>query len=144
MVELKRDRIGNISFGLHDSRVQKITIRGDSMILKVDRIFEYAETGERWYPCEIEFTKMDLDYCDVKIFNYPYGTEGVNEFAGKSLNLKEFIEEYQAAEFEIITETYFGYDTVYQGQIWQGEEEPLFAIMSIWNMGDMIYRIEKN
>ena len=117
MMELKRDRNGNIAFGLHDSRVQKITICGDSLILTVDRVFEYADDEEKWYPCEIEFTKMDSDECDIKIFNYPYGTEGANEFTGKSLGLKEFIEEYPAAEFEIVTETYFGYDTVYRGQI---------------------------
>ena len=143
MVELKRDRIGNISFSLHDSRVQKITIKEDSLILAVDRIFEYADEDENWYPCEIEFTKMDPDYCDIKIFSYPYGMEGVNEFTGKNLSLEEFIKEYPAAEFEIITETYFGHDTVYQGEIWQEGEDPLRAIMSVWNMGDMIYRVDK-
>lgn len=45
------------------------------------------------------------------------------------------------AEFEIVTEGYSGYDTVFQGWIWQGENNPLFGIMRIWNTGDMIYRV---
>lgn len=141
-MEYKRDKIGNVPFGLHDSRIQKIEFREDSIILKIDRIFQYANNDEeKWYPCEIEFTKADLDYCDILVFNQPYGYEGVYEFTGRELSFEEFINEYPNAEFEIITETYFGYDTVFQGQIWDGEED-LRAIMSIWNMGDMIYRID--
>ena len=141
-MEYKRDRIGNVPFGLHDSRIQKIEFREDSIILKIDRIFQYANNDEeKWYPCEIEFTKADLDCCDILVFNHLYGYEGVCEFTGRELSIEEFINEYPNAEFEIITETYFGYDTVFQGQIWDGEED-LRAIMSIWNMGDMIYRID--
>ena len=33
-------------------------------------------------------------------------------------------------------------DRIFQGWIWQGDNEPLFAIMRIWNTGDMIYRIK--
>ena len=139
-MEYKRDRSGNIAFSLHDSQIEKIIIKDDSLFLKIDRIFEFVDGEEKWYPCEIEFSKTDLDSCDILIFNHPFGYEGVYEFSGRELSIEEFIKEYPNAEFEIITETYFGYDTVFQGQIWDGEED-LRAIMSIWNMGDMIYRI---
>ena len=94
-MEYKRDRIGNVPFGLHDSRIQKIEFREDSIILKIDRIFQYANNDEeKWYPCEIEFTKADLDCCDILVFNHPYGYEGVCEFTGRELSFEEFINEY--------------------------------------------------
>lgn len=75
------------------------------------------------------------------VFNTPYGYEGVKTFSGKELSFEEFKEQYLDAEFEIVTEGYCGYDTIFQGYIWQCEDAPLFGIMRIWNMGDMIYRI---
>lgn len=75
------------------------------------------------------------------IFNTPYSYDGVKSFSGKELSFDEFKEQYPNAEFEIITEGYCGYDTTFQGYIFQDRNDQLFAIMRIWNMGDMIYRI---
>ncbi len=140
-MEYKRDRKGNIPFSLHDSRIEKTIIKDDSLVFKIDRIFQYVDDEEKWYPCEIEFTKTDFDFCDVLVFNYPYGNEDINDFSGRRLSFEEFIEEYPNGGFEIFIETYAGYDTVFQGEVWNGDYN-LRAIMSIWNMGDMIYRIE--
>ena len=73
--------------------------------------------------------------------NTPYGYGGEKSFSGKSLSIEEFNTQYPKAEFEIVTEGYCGYDTVFQGCIWQGENDPSFGIMRIWNTGDMMYRI---
>lgn len=140
-MEYVRDRITNIPFSLHDSRIRHIKIMGDSLIFTIDRIFQYVNDEEKWYPCEIEFTKTDLDACCILIFAHPYGYEGVNTFTGKELSIDQFCKEYPNAEFEIITETYCGYDTVFQGTVWN-EYKDFRAIISIWNMGDMIYRLE--
>lgn len=136
-----RDRKNNFSFSLHDSRIVQIEIYENKLSLKMDRIFQYAEDKEKWYQGIIEFTKIDKEECDIMVFNTPYGYEGVKTFSGKELSFEEFKEQYPNAEFEIVTEGYCGYDTTFQGYIWQGENDPLFGIMRIWNMGDMIYRI---
>lgn len=136
-----RDRKSNFSFSLHDSRIVQIEIDEKKLSLKMDRIFQYAEDEEKWYQGTIEFTKIDKEECDIMVFNTPYGYEGVKTFSGKELSFEEFKEQYLDAEFEIVTEGYCGYDTTFQGYIWQGENDPLFGIMRIWNMGDMIYRI---
>ena len=136
-----RDRKSNFSFSLHDSRIVQIEIYENKLSLKMDRIFQYTEDKEKWYHGIIEFTKIDKEECDIMVFNTPYGYEGVKTFSGKELSFEEFKEQYPNAEFEIVTEGYCGYDTTFQGYIWQGENDPLFGIIRIWNMGDMIYRI---
>ena len=128
-------------YSLHDSRIIEIRINDDILVLKMDRIFEYVGDEEKSHPGEISFTKVDFDECDVMVFNSPYGNEGVTEFSGKTISIQEFKDEYPDVEFEIVTETYLGYDTVYQGWIWRGEDDPLFAIMSIRNIGEMIYKL---
>ena len=136
-----RDRKSNVSFSLHDSRIVQIEIDENKLSLKMDRIFQYAEDEEKWYQGIIEFTKIDKEECNIMVFDTPYGYEGVKTFSGKELSFEEFKEQYPNAEFEVVTEGYCGYDTTFQGYIWQGENAPLFGIMRIWNMGEMIYRI---
>lgn len=136
-----RDRKSNVSFSLHDSRIVQIEIDENKLSLKMDRIFQYAEDGEKWYQGTIEFTKIDKEECNIMVFDTPYGYEGVKTFSGKELSFEEFKEQYPNAEFEVVTEGYCGYNTTFQGYIWQGENALLFGIIRIWNMGEMIYRI---
>ena len=136
-----RDRESNIPFSLHDSRIIQIKINETTLTLRLDRIFQYAGDEENWYQGIIEFTKADIEACDIMLFNRPYGYDGENSFTGESISLAEFKAKYPDADFEIVSEGYSGYDTTFQGWIWQGENDPIFGIMRIWNTGDMIYRI---
>lgn len=140
-MEYVRDRKSNVAFSLHDSRILKMEISRDNLSLQLDRIYQYADDEEKWYQGMIEFTKVDMEECDIMLFNAPFGYDGEKAFSGKSMSFEEFNVEYPNAEFEIVTEGYCGYDTVFQGWIWQGDNNPLFGIMRIWNTGDMIYRI---
>lgn len=96
-MEYIRDRESNIPFSLHDSRILQIEYNKATLTLRVDRIFQYVGDEGKWYQGIIEFTKADIEECDIMLFNRPYG-----------------------------------YD---------GENDPIFGIMRIWNTGDMIYRI---
>lgn len=96
-MEYIRDRESNIPFSLHDSRILQIEYNKATLTLRVDRIFQYVGDEEKWYQGIIEFTKADIEECDIMLFNRPYG-----------------------------------YD---------GENDPIFGIMRIWNTGDIIYRI---
>jgi hypothetical protein len=136
-----RDRKSNIPFSLHDSRIIQIEINETSLSLKIDRIFQYADDEEKWYQGTIEFTNADIEECDIMLFHRPYGYDGEKSFTGESLSFDEFNTQYSDADFEVVTEGYSGYDTTFQGWIWQGENNPIFGIMRIWNTGDMIYRI---
>ncbi|SFQ44215.1 hypothetical protein SAMN02910358_02143 [Lachnospiraceae bacterium XBB1006] len=140
-MDYRKNRKSDLPFSLHDSRIVKIEMENDNLILKMDRIFQYSDGEEKWFQGVIEFTKTDLEECKILVFHTPYGYEGENSFSGESLSFEEFKKRYPEAEFEIVTEGYSGYDTTYQGGIWQGENAPFFGIMCIWNRGDMIYRI---
>lgn len=140
-MEYIRDRNSNLPFSLHDSRIMQIEVHDDMLSLKIDRIFQYEKDEEQWHSGTVVFLSTDMDECDIMIFNVPFGYEDENSFSGKTISFKEFEELYPKAEFEIVTEGYCGYNTTYQGWIWQGENDPFFGIMRIWNTGDMIYRI---
>ena len=81
-----------------------------------------------------------MDLCSVLIFNK---TLGKGRFTGKAVSLREFMDVYADAEFEIIREGYFGNTTTYSGWLWEAEKAPVSAIMYLWNSGDVIYRIEE-
>jgi hypothetical protein len=91
-------------------------------------------------PGELRFEGCDLDLCRALIFNK---TLGEGRFTGKSVSLREFIDVYGNAEFEIVTEGYFGNTTTYSGWLWEAEKAPVSAILYLWNRGNRIYRIEE-
>lgn len=81
-----------------------------------------------------------MDLCKVLIFNK---TLGEGRFNGKSICLRDFMNEYVDSEFEIITEGYFANTTTYTGWLWIDEKPPVSVIMYIWNSGDMVYHVKK-
>ena len=140
-MEYRKDRSTNVPFSLHDSRIQRINVTEDTLCLGMDRIFQYQDDGERTFEGSILFTRTDVEECSILIFDHPFGYDGVKEFSGKRISLEEFQEKYPKAEFEITTEVYHGYDTMFQGWLWNQENDPVFAILNIWNTGDMIYQV---
>ncbi|MCR5273715.1 MAG: hypothetical protein K6E13_12160 [Lachnospiraceae bacterium] len=137
----KKDRTGDVPFGLHDSKIKQVEFKEDTLFLHMDEIYR-LDDDEKPLTGTIEFTKTDKDECSIMVFNRPFGYDGQKNFSGECISLDEYNEKYTSAEFEIVTEGYNGYDTIFQGWIWRKDEDPIFAIMNIWNMGDMIYHIK--
>ena len=138
-MDFTQDRKSNILFGLHDSRIKKFSFKNDVLTIELDTIFKYTKSEEKLYSGEVLFFDSDLEECNILIFDR---TVYEGEFSGKAIGLKEYMKEYAHAEFEILTEGYFGYSTTYTGWLWEKGKEPVSAILYIWNSGDMIYRIE--
>lgn len=138
-MDLIHDRNSNILFSLHDSKIKKITFRNNILTLQLNKIFQYTKDGEKIYSGDVLFYDSDLDECSILIFDR---TVYEGDFSGKAISLIEYIEKYSNAEFEILIEGYFGYNTTYTGWIWIEGKEPVSAIMYIWNTGDMVYRID--
>lgn len=138
-MDFTQDRKSNILFGLHDSRIKKISFKNDVLTIELDTIFQYTKGEEKLYSGEVLFFDSDLEECNILIFDRTVYEGG---FSGKAIGLKEYMKEYAHAEFEILTEGYFGYNTTYTGWLWEKGKEPVSAILYIWNSGDMVYRIE--
>ena len=138
-MDFTQDRKSNILFGLHDSRIKKISFKNDVLTIELDTIFQYTKGEEKLYSGEVLFFDSDLEECNILILDR---TVYEGEFSGKAIGLKEYMKEYAHTEFEILTEEYFGYSTTYTGWLWEKGKEPVSAILYIWNSGDMVYRIE--
>ena len=138
-MDFTQDRKSNILFGLHDSRIKKISFKNDVLTIELDTIFQYTKDEEKLYSGEVLFFDSDLEECNILILDR---TVYEGEFSGKAIGLKEYMKEYAHAEFEILTEGYFGYSTTYTGWLWEKGKEPVSAILYIWNSGDMVYRID--
>ena len=138
-MDFTQDRKSNNLFGLHDSRIKKISFKNDVLTIELDTIFQYTKGEEKLYSGEVLFFDSDLEECNFLIFDR---TVYEGEFSGKAIGLKEYMKEYAHAEFEILTEGYFGYSTTYTGWLWEKGKEPVSAILYIWNSGDMVYRID--
>ena len=138
-MDFTQDRKSNILFGLHDSRIKKISFKNDVLTIELDTIFQYTKGEEKLYSGEVLFFDSDLEECNILILDR---TVYEGEFSGKAIGLKEYMKEYAHAEFEILTEGYFGYSTTYTGWLWEKGKEPVSAILYIWNSGDMVYKID--
>ena len=133
-----QDRAWNTDFSLQSSRVKAIKFHNKILTFKLDRIFRCVEGEEVDCPGEFRFEACDLDLCRALLFNK---TLGEGRFTGKALSLREFMDVYGNAEFEIVTEGYCGNTTTYSGWLWEAEKAPVSAILYLWNRGDRIYRI---
>lgn len=138
-MEFVHDRNSNILFSLHDSRIQKVDFQNNTLRLKMNRIFQYNSEGENIFSGDIILKDCDLDECSVFIFDKVV-YEG--KFSGNAMSMKEYMETYSNVEFEILTEGYSGYNTIYMGWIWEEGREPVSGMIYLWNSGDMVYRIE--
>ena len=138
-MDFTQDRKSNILFGLHDSRIKKFSFKNDVLTIELDTIFQYTKGEEKLYSGEVLFFDSDLEECNILILDRTVYEGG---FSGKAIGLKEYMKEYAHAEFEILTEGYFGYSTTYTGWLWEKGKEPVSAILYIWNSGDMVYRID--
>ena len=128
-MDFTQDRKSNILFGLHDSRIKKISFKNDVLTIELDTIFQYTKGEEKLYSGKLVFFDSDLEECNILIFDR---TVYEGEFSGKAIGLKEYMKEYAHAEFEILTEGYFGYSTTYTGWLWEKGKEPVSAILYIW------------
>lgn len=138
-MEWIQDRNNRIPFSLHDSRIKKITIQNNTLTLKLDKVFQYTKDKETIYSGDLIFNDSDLDECSVFILDRIVYED---DFSGKAISLKEYMNQFSNLEFEILTEGYFGYSTTYTGWIWEEGKNPVSGMMYIRNTGDIIYCLE--
>lgn len=137
-MEIKRNRQAQTKYSLHDSRIKKIDINNDAVILRFDYIFTYVNKKEQTYKADIIFTG-DFS-CNVLVFDNIVGSGNNNKFSGQVFDFKEFVKKYTPLDFEILTEAYHGYRTIFEGLLYVNEN--IFTcIMSFWNDGEIIYKI---
>lgn len=140
MKEIIRNRNAIVEYGLHDSRIKKITFAEDNLIFAVDKVFRYSKSGEEHgFEAEVIFTKCHLEDCWVLVYD---GVLSEEKFSGQRIAMQDFIQQYDHQEFEIITELHNGYSTFFVGWLWKNKI-PVSAQVEIFNFGEMIIRIGK-
>ena len=134
-MNIKKRVDNNIPFSLHDSRIIKISAEAERLTLTLDKVYEYNGDNEKNYPATMLFEGIDYEECDVIVFD---SALGYGSFTGTRYIMREFIDKFPNGIFEIITETYSGYDTVFRGYIYKNGCVYGSGIISIWTMGDVI------
>ena len=140
MKEMIRNRNAIVEYGLHDSRIKKITLADDLLVFTVDKVFHYSKSGEeQGFEAEVIFTRCHLEDCWVLVYD---GVLSEEKFSGQRIAMQDFIQQYNHQEFEIITELHNGYSTFFVGWLWKNQI-PVSAQVEIFNFGEMIIRIGK-
>ena len=134
------DRKSNILFSLCGSKVSRIRIHNKTLTLTVDEMYQLVDGEERTFSGEISFKDCDVDLCKVLIFNK---TLGEGRFNGKSICLRDFMNEYVDSDFEIITEGYFANTTTYTGWLWV-DENLQYLSLCIFGIEETWYIVSKN
>ncbi len=129
----------NIPFSLHDSRIMKLEICGDNLVFQLDEVFEYTKETEKHYPACMVFEDIDAEECGVLVFSNCNENEN---FAGMRYGINEYVDCFADTEFEILTENYGSYTTVFEGWIWKDGMEPVSGIIKIWNSGNIVFLLE--
>lgn len=140
MKEMIRNRNAIVEYGLHDSRIKKITFADDHLVFTIDKVFYLSSSGEEHgFEAEVIFTKCHLEDCWVLVYD---GVLSEEKFSGQRIAMQDFIKQYDHQEFEIITELHNGYSTFFVGWLWKNQI-PVSAQVEIFNFGEMIIRIGK-
>ncbi|MCJ0571497.1 hypothetical protein MMJ61_04675 [Enterococcus cecorum] len=138
MKEMIRNRNAIVEYGLHDSRIKKITLVDDHLVFTVDKVFYYSKSGEeQGFEAEVIFTRCHLEDCWVLVYD---GVLSEEKFSGQRIAMQDFIQQYDHQEFEIISELHNGYSTFFVGWLWKNQI-PVSAQVEIFNFGEMIIRI---
>ncbi len=140
--KIKLDRNAVSKYSLHDARVKKIKMGDNRLIFKLDAIYSYDENaGEIVNKGSIIFekNKWDLD-CEVLVFDGDlHGSK--SKFKCKKYSLKKFLKKYKDFEFEIISEGYSGYNTMFRGILFLEDGRHRETMFFIWNDGDVFYKL---
>ena len=138
MKEMIRNRNAIVEYGLHDSRIKKITLADDHLVFTVDKVFYYSKSGEeQGFEAEVIFTRCHLEDCWVLVYD---GVLSEEKFSGQRIAMQDFIQQYDHQEFEIISELHNGYSTFFVSWLWKNQI-PVSAQVEIFNFGEMIIRI---
>ncbi|WP_025163039.1 hypothetical protein [Paraclostridium bifermentans] len=138
MKEIERKNIIDLPYSLHDTKVNKIEITSDKVILYFNEGYYKIDNDCNLTKGFIEFNNVDLDYCSVCIFNL----EGnLGKFSGEKFNLQDFVEKFNNINFEIIDETYGYNQSKFFGYVYEEDITKEF-IIEIYHFSNMKYITE--
>jgi len=136
-----KNRTIDTPFSLHDSKVTNVRIINNKLILTVNYIYQYVRGKEKSFNGEIEFTDIDSEECAIIVFDDLLDNSDMKA-SSRSMTIERFIEKYHNTEFEILSEAYHAYHTIYQGWLWTNNQNPVTMYMIIYNTGNITYKIE--
>lgn len=138
MKEIERKNIIDLPYSLHDTKVNKIEIISDKIIMYFNEGYYKKDSDYNLTNGFIEFGNVDLDYCSVCIFNLE---SDFGKFSGEKFSLQDFVEKFNTINFEIIDETYGYNQSKFLGYIYEGDMTKE-CIIEIYHFNNMKYVTE--
>lgn len=126
-------------YGLHDCRINGMSISGENLMLTFEDGF--YKIGGTDVCGNIVIENIDSDYCEV-IIQGKAGKPG--GFRGEKLTVPEFAEKYKGFSFEVIDEYYGWRRLQLVGWLWMPGTDPRDITLSVgYFTGDVVYNTEE-
>lgn len=141
MKETIRRNIVDLPYSLHDSRVNKIRIEDEGIVMHFSKgFFKPMNNGCLSVKgnAVISINGLDLDFCYAYLINT---MGGCGKFTGEKFSLVEFINRFPDIDFEIVDETYGYNQSKFSGYLYK-DKEIKECIIEIYHFGDMKYIVE--
>lgn len=143
MKKIIRSNVVNLPYSLHDGAVIDFEVVDDRLVMKFQ--YGYVKTVEPFEQVSgnVEFEKVDWDFSFVYLLEYKDCLCGnVGSFTGEKMELKEFINKFGNAKFDIIDETY-GHNISKLDGYFIDKDSIKECRMEIYHLGDMSYIVDE-
>ena len=137
---IRGQRSDEIKLSLHDARLKGIVLKKDRAEFDFEYIFDYSGPQVQAAKARISFLNLAPDDVTIYVLTENYKKRKIK---GKTYDLKAFLKKYKKLDFEILSETYHGYDTVWEGLLYNTKKGLKRCIMTMWSQGDIVYYIGK-
>lgn len=124
---------------LHDGHIEGWLVEGETLTVTFSQLYGVSEKAELQYKGQVIFHQLDLAECRVWVFE---GAPFSGPFSGQVDDLATFIDKFSGVDLEIISETYKGYETIWQGYLYPSEAAPVMVWLRFFALGEVVFDLE--
>lgn len=137
-----RRNMTDLPYSLHDARVIGFEVKKNILQMKFQSGFVCMVAPFKQVEGFIEFEKIDWDSYVYLLEYHEVLCGNLGSFTGKKMELRQFINEFHNASFEIIDETY-GYNLSKFKGYFSKQDSLKECIIELYHWGEMSYILEE-